>query len=1253
MRAQQHRELSIAKLSRYTPTLLLTLLAFAVMLVSFVGYVRSVNLIELANERRYNSFLLADELRQTSDDLTHMVRSYVATGDPVYKKHYQEILAIRNGLAPRPLDYHNIYWDLVDSNDVRPRSTTTATPLMELMQRSGFSTEEISKLEQAKSNSDALTQLEYGAIKTIESKPNLAQRMHASQMVNDQTYHQIKLQIMQPIAEFYQMLQERTQQEVRAAEKLADRYRLVFILSGTLMLLMIWHMHRNQRRMLRIVARNEAYASGIINTMPECILVVDEQGNIVRTSDMLEQVFGYPQEAILGEKVQILIPQHNQENYLKMREDPSAQGHKLTNYCNHDLSGLHQDGHAFPVEVCMTQLRADDSEHLVISVVDISERLAAAQDTAVGKERLKAAASAGIIGIWDWDIPNNTLVWDEVMYKLYGIREQDFGGAYEAWSSAIHPDDKATAEAEIQAALRGERDYTIEFRVIWPDSSIHFIKAVSKTSFDAQGKPLRMIGVNYDMTEQHLHEQKLHMAKQQADSANRMKSEFLANMSHEIRTPMNAIIGLSTLGLQLHGVPSKLRDYLSKIQTSSKALLTIINDILDYSKVEAGRMELDPIEFDLEQLLDNVADLFNVHAEEKGLELIFEIDPAIPPYLIGDALRIGQVMNNLVGNAVKFTLKGEIHTKVTLLELQGTRPQQQAQLRFNVRDTGIGISPEQIGNLFKAFSQADSSITRNYGGTGLGLTISKKLVEKMGGDLQVESVYGQGSCFCFDITLPISTQAHIDRAPDKLRGMRVLVVDDSETSRLILAQMLRSWEFDVTEVDSGPAALKLLQIAAADAAKAYELVLLDWKMPEMDGVTVTRRIREMVSKNELPKLPVVLMVTAYSKDNLLEEIQDLQVSAMLTKPVNSSRLFDAIMNAKGNIPLSKNSPAEETWYELAANIHGAHVLLVDDNEINQLVARDLLVHMGLCVNVANNGEEALAQLDKQTYDIVLMDLQMPVMDGFEACRRIRSQERYARLPVIAMTAAVMADDRSASLAAGMNAHIAKPIDPATLLRTLLQWIAPRQEHYPVLRPQTLTTQLTVTPNIAGLDAAQALLRLSGNLALFHTLLHKFVNVAPATMTVVNELYAAQNADAASKQLHNLRGMLGNIAAMQAHRLATDAEFAIKNDAADSGARLLTLNDTVYTLNRAISAYLDEQDHDTPATTEVPLDTRLLAALRKALQAHDMSALEHFERLRDALISAHGKEHTRRLQLAIENLDFTGASKLLSEQREDA
>ena len=1253
MHAQQVHIASPTKLSRYTPTLLLTLLAFAVMLVSFVGYVREVKQIEIAYETRYNSFLLADELRQSSDDLTHMVRSYVATGDPVYKKHYQEILAIRDGLAPRPLNYQGIYWDPVDSNDVRPRPTTTATPLMELMQRAGFTTNEISKLEQAKSNSDALTQLEYSAIKTIESKPNLAQRMHANLMVNDQTYHQIKLQIMQPIAELYQMLQERTQQEVRAAEKLADRYRLVFILSGSLMLFMIWHIHRNQRRMLRVVARNEAYASGIINTMPECILVVDDRGNIVRTSDMSELVFGYPQEAILGEKVQILIPQHNQEDYLKMREDPSAQGHKLTTYSSHALSGLHQDGHKFPVEVCMTKLLADGIEHLVISVVDISERLAAARDTAVGKERLKAAASAGIIGIWDWDIPNNTLVWDEVMYKLYGIREQDFGGAYEAWSSAIHPDDKSMAEAEIQAALRGERDYTPEFRVVWPDSSIHFIKAVSKTSFDVEGKPLRMIGVNYDLTEQHLNEQKLRLAKQQADSANRMKSEFLANMSHEIRTPMNAIIGLSTLGLQLQGVPVKLHDYLKKILISSKALLSIINDILDYSKIEAGRMELEAIEFDLEQMLDNVADLFSAHAEEKGLELIFEIAPTIPAFLIGDALRIGQVMNNLVGNAVKFTRKGEIHTKVALIELQGAHPLQQAHLRFTVRDTGMGISPEQMSNLFNAFSQADGTITRNYGGTGLGLTISKKLVEKMGGDLQVESVFGQGSCFCFDITLPISTQAHIDRAPDKLRGMRVMVVDDSETSRLILGQMLRSWEFNVTEVDSGPAALSLLKSAAVDPARAYELVLMDWKMPEMDGVTVTRCIREMVSKQELPKLPVVLMVTAYSKDTLLEEIQDLQVSAMLTKPVNSSRLFDAIMNAKGNIPRSKNEPAEQTWYEMAESIHGAHVLLVDDNEINQLVARDLLVHMGLIVSVANHGAEALVQLDKQAYDIVLMDLQMPVMDGFEACRRIRAQERYATLPVIAMTAAVMADDRSASLAAGMNAHIAKPIDPAILLHTLLEWIAPRHDIKSLPRPQAGTAQASVTPNIAGLDCAQALLRLSGNLALFQTLLHKFVNVVPATMTVINELYSAHNLEAATKQLHNLRGMLGNIAAMQAHRLATDAESAIKNDEADAGARLLALNDSVHPLNRAINVYLDELDHDTPAATEMPLDMRLLAALRKALQAQDMSALQHFERLRDALITAHGKEHTRNLQLAIENLDFSGASKLLSEQREDA
>jgi len=1099
------------RLGRFTPTLLLTLLAFAIMLAAFIGYIHAVKQIEVANENRYQSSLLADELRQSSDDLTHMVRSYVATGDVSYKKYYEEILAIRDGRSPRPENYQGIYWDLVDAHNVRPRPYAAPQALLSTMKQAEFSAAELAKLAQSKANSDALTQLEYAAMAIIEAHPNDARRLQANIMINDAAYHQIKRQIMQPISEFYQLQQARTQRAVREAEQIAELYRIVFILSGSCLLIMIWNMRRKLLGMLRALASNEAYAYGIINTVPECILVVNEQGRVLRTNNMLEHVFGYPQEAVLGHTVQRLIPPQQRSSYRQMRADADAHSHKHTHYAGHALFGLHQDGHEFPVEVCMTRLHTDSGEHLIVAVEDITARIAAQRDMAAGKERLKAAATAGIVGIWDWDISTNKLVWDEVMYKIYGISEQDFGAAYAAWSSAIHPDDKPMVEAEIQAALRGERDYAPEFRVVWPDSSVHFIKAASKTSFDEQGKPVRMIGVNYDITEQHLNEQKLRLAKQQADSANRMKSQFLANMSHEIRTPMNAIIGLSALGLQLHGVPPKLRDYLNKIATSSKALLAIINDILDYSKVEAGRIELDPVEFALEQLLDNVADLFTAHAEEKAVELNFEIDPAIPPFLIGDSLRIGQVLNNLVGNAVKFTQRGEVHISVTLIEQHDNDTQRTVALRFTVRDTGIGISSEQMGRLFTAFSQADGTITRHFGGSGLGLVISKKLVEKMGGELRVESVYGKGSRFSFAITLPASKRTHLDRAPDQLRGM----------------------------------------------------------------------------------------------------------------------------------PTS--------WLEMSTNIHGAQVLLVEDNDINQLVACDLLEQMGLTVSIANNGLEALLILETKTFDIVLMDMQMPVLDGLEACRRIRTQARYAQLPIIAMTAAVMAEDRAASQAAGMNAHLAKPIDPPTLLRTLLKWIPPQHNTCPeaTTRSMPSTTQV---PHIEGLDCAQALLRLSGNVGLFHTLLHKFLNGVPATMTVINELYAAQNLEAAGKQLHSLRGVLGNIAALQAHRLATDTELAIKQNGPDSNAQLLGLNDMLQRLHHAISAYLDaaEQDHAAPVVATATLDAAILAALRKALQAHDMAALEHFARLRDAFVSTYGDEYTQRLQQAIENLDFAVASALLSE-----
>jgi PAS domain S-box-containing protein len=698
----------------------------------------------------------------------------------------------------------------------------------------------------------------------------------------------------------------------------------------------------------------------------------------------------------------------------------------------------------------------------------------------------------------------------------------------------------------IAAVIAGEMD-RFESRHRHRDGHVIDVE-VSAKFLNAHGGVI--VAFIRDVTARKQADAALRAAKAEAEHANSAKSEFLANMSHEIRTPMNAIIGLSDLSLGLSGISPKLRDYLTKIHTSSKALLAIINDILDYSKVEAGRLDLEAAEFRIEDLLQNVADLFSLRADQKGLELLMDMSPGVPPVLIGDALRLGQVMNNLVGNAVKFTEAGEVHAKVTLLDQQGSL----VTLQFSVRDTGIGMTPEQIDHLFQPFTQADGTITRRYGGTGLGLVISKRLVERMGGDLVVDSVPGKGSCFGFTLTLPMAHDARIERSPADLRGMRVLVVDDVDTSRLVLCEMLHSWGFDVTEATDGHHALELLNQAAARPERAFEMILTDWKMPEMDGITLARKVSDEVVKQMLPKMPVIIMVTAFGKDQLLAAARGVELDGVLTKPVTSSGLFDAIMQIQGGQQYLDAPQKSRDLFEQAAPIRGASVLLVEDNDINQTVAQDLLERMGFQVVVAGDGEQALALLEREVIDVVLMDLQMPVMDGFEATRRIRAQARFIKLPVIAMTAAALLRDREACLAVGMNDHVAKPIVPQDLLSVLLKWVkvAPARKSAAAThctRSFSTADEGGMPSSLPGFDLDNAMTLMGGDQALFKRVALRFVEQFDGAAGRLAQQIEAGRLVEARAVTHQIKGAAGNLGAKTLCRAADVLETAL-DDAVD-------------------------------------------------------------------------------------------------------
>jgi CheY-like chemotaxis protein len=608
---------------------------------------------------------------------------------------------------------------------------------------------------------------------------------------------------------------------------------------------------------------------------------------------------------------------------------------------------------------------------------------------------------------------------------------------------------------------------------------------------------------------------------------------------------MNAVIGLTQLALDTR-LDAQQRDYLQKVLNSSKALLGILNDILDYSKIEAGRLEIEAIDFSLEEVLRTAADLFSARAEEKGIELFVEIAQDVPLWLLGDPLRVGQVINNLVGNAIKFTTHGEVHVRAELIQ----NTPEQVSLRIAVRDTGIGLSKEQADRLFQAFVQADTSITRKFGGTGLGLTISKRLVELMGGEIAVSALPGQGSTFSFTARFGVSAMSEAPtqgQGLQNLQAMNCLVVDDQETSLVIMRALLESWRFQVCTANSGEEGMRLI-IEAGQRGTPFNLLLLDWKMPGMSGLELANQVRQTaLSTPSIDHPPAVIMVTAFGREELLKEHHSKVINAILTKPVTSSALFDTLISLQS--AKSEPTPVSATTFKntrtTLSRIRGARILLAEDNELNQQVAREFLAKGGLSVVIANNGQEAVDAVQRQNFDVVLMDLHMPIMDGFEATRRIHALAGREHLPIIAMTAAAMAQDRAASTAAGMIAHVAKPVDPQELADTLVRWMKPSpsgqvedipDEPIVMAKPDEV---LTLEHNLPGFSVRHALARMGEDVPLYRRLLRSFAQKRASTADQLQALLARAEHASLYQLAHGLKGEAGNLG-IDAVRDAADA-----------------------------------------------------------------------------------------------------------------
>lgn len=782
----------------------------------------------------------------------------------------------------------------------------------------------------------------------------------------------------------------------------------------------------------------------------------------------------------------------------------------------------------------------DNGRMLVI--VDITELKKAQTEANEQREILEDVFENVAQGLAAYDERANLITWNRKYQDFLILTDEQIYPGCPVWDLVMIHAERGTyndfERQELEARVQARIDQLMSgevFRFEYVNANGIEMEAVSSP------RPQGGFVVTYaDITLQKEAEQKAIQAQREAEQASKVKSEFLANMSHEIRTPLNAIIGMTHLTQQTELSVRQL-DYVKKITTASKSLLSIVNDILDFSKIEAGKLILERVDFDLDVVLQNVSNLISGKSQEKSLEFLLMRPSEVPSALVGDPVRLEQILTNLASNAVKFTEQGEVVVGVEhVADLEN-----QVILRFTVRDTGIGMSDEEMSRLFQSFSQADVSTTRRFGGTGLGLAISQRMARMIGAGIAVESKPGVGSTFSFDAAFGMSQfvrTSSIDLDPD-LQGMRVLVVDDNPTARAILSGIVESFSFDATTVSSGQEAIELLEKANhGDGKEAFDLVLMDWRMPGMDGIETARTIR---SNSKLTQVPTIIMVSAYDRDLAMNQAEGVILDGFVNKPVNTSSLLDAIMTAFGRDTGGKSRAMLLGGDRRAENLNfgGARVLLVEDNPINQQVAVELLRGSGLNVTVASNGRLGIESLEAGEYDLVLMDIQMPEMDGYQATRFIRADGRWDDLPIIAMTAHAMVEEKEKCFAAGMNDHIAKPIDPELLGTTLARWV--KVENQPEAHQEDGARDENIPDNLPGLDFAAGLRNLRGNIGLYKRLLNELArDHASAEELIRAEMEPSGDLQTAIRIAHTLKGISGNLGAMDLYEKSSALEEAL-------------------------------------------------------------------------------------------------------------
>jgi two-component system sensor histidine kinase/response regulator len=809
-----------------------------------------------------------------------------------------------------------------------------------------------------------------------------------------------------------------------------------------------------------------------------------------------------------------------------------------------DLPMVRRDGRPIWARITASvEFHEGKAVRLVGAIQDVTARIAEQEALQEANTRAALATDSGGIGLWGWDFATDVLLMDKWMYRLWGMTpREDMQETPENLFAHIHDDDRERVRQAVMDCRDGVRPYEAVFRVPWPDGSVRHIRATGQVKRDADGNVVGMVGANWDVTELVEATERSIEAMEIAKDSNRTKSDFLANMSHEIRTPMNAILGMTYLALRAAPTPRQ-HGYLTKIGNAAQSLLGIMNDILDFSKIEAGKLELEHISFSIAEVLRNLVDIVGQKAQQKGIALVFTVANGTPPYLVGDPLRLGQILINLVNNAIKFTEKGEIVVKV----YADATTANSSRLNISVSDTGIGMSAEQVAKLFQSFNQGDTSFTRKYGGTGLGLAISRQLCELMQGRISVESELGKGSTFRFTATFDLAAdnltlEATSDDGAEPRRS--VLVVDDSENTREVLITMLVASGFHARAVSSGEEALSAL-VRASQKGRPIDLVLLDWRLPGVDGMETARRIK---AHPTLVQIPAILMISAFERDEVMNGLSDPAADGFLIKPVQQSVLLDAITTVFGDA--TRQAPAKrQAERPLPAVLAGRRVLLVEDNEINRDLASELLGDLGIVVEMAVNGKEGVERVFAESFDLVLMDIQMPVMDGLTATKTIRADGRFADLPIVAMTAHAMSGDRERSLYAGMNDHLTKPISPESLTDMLVRWMptAPVRPAVPELVVARAVVHGDAIPEeLPPFDIQAALARANGKPKLLRKMMAGFGKQFAHAGVEVRELIAQEKLEDANRLAHSLKGVAATLEAKELSAAAKELEYALRD-----------------------------------------------------------------------------------------------------------